>query len=40
MKSQFENEMYIKLFDLPKGIYLLDIRVEDGKKQLIKWVIQ
>ena len=40
IKSQFENEMYIKLFDLPKGIYLLDIRVEDGKKQLMKWVIQ
>jgi hypothetical protein len=40
MKSQFENEMYIKLFDLPKGIYLLDIIGEDGKKQLIKWVIQ
>ena len=40
IKRQFENEMYIKLFDLPKGIYLLDIRVEDGKKQLIKWVIQ
>lgn len=40
IKSQFENEMYIKLFDLPKGIYLLDIRGEDGKRQLIKWVIQ
>ena len=40
LKSQFENEMYIKLFDVPKGIYLLDIRGEDGKKQLIKWVIQ
>jgi hypothetical protein len=32
--------MYIKLFDLPKGIYLLDIRGEDGLKQIIKWVIQ
>ncbi|MFN5089803.1 MAG: reprolysin-like metallopeptidase, partial [Bacteroidota bacterium] len=40
IKSQFENEIYIKLFDLPKGIYLLDIRGEDGKKQLMKWVIQ
>ena len=40
MKSQFENEIYIKLFDLPKGIYLLDIRGEDEKKQLMKWVIQ
>ena len=40
IKRQFENEMYIKLFDLPKGIYLLDIIGEDGKKQLIKWVIQ
>jgi hypothetical protein len=39
-KGQFENEMYIKLFDFPKGIYLLDIRGENGKKQLIKWVIQ
>lgn len=40
IKSQFENEMFIKLLDLPKGIYLLDIRGEDGKRQLIKWVIQ
>jgi hypothetical protein len=40
MKGQFENEMYIKLFDLPKGIYLWDVRGENGKKQLIKWVIQ
>jgi subtilisin-like proprotein convertase family protein len=40
VKSQFENEMYIKLFDLPKGIYLWDLRGENGKKQLIKWVIQ
>jgi len=40
LKSQFENEMYITLFDLPKGIYLWDIRDEKGKKQLIKWVIQ
>ena len=40
IKSQFENEIYIKLFDLPKGIYLLDIRGEDEKKQLMKWVIQ
>jgi len=40
LKSQFENEIYIKLFDLSKGIYLLEIRAENGKKQLIKWVIQ
>jgi subtilisin-like proprotein convertase family protein len=40
VKSQFENEMYIKLFDLPKGIYLWDIRGENGIKQLIKWVVQ
>jgi hypothetical protein len=40
IKGQFENEMYIKLFDLPKGIYLWDVRGENGKKQLIKWVIQ
>jgi hypothetical protein len=40
LKSPFENEMYIKLFDLVNGIYLLDIRGEDGKRQLIKWVIQ
>ena len=40
IKSQFENEIYISLFDLPKGIYLLDIRGEDGLKQIIKWVVQ
>jgi hypothetical protein len=40
LKSQFEKEIYIKLFDLSKGIYLLEIRAENGKKQLIKWVIQ
>jgi subtilisin-like proprotein convertase family protein len=40
IKGQFENEMYIKLFDLPKGIYLWDVRGENGKKQRIKWVIQ
>ena len=38
-KGQFENEMYINLFDLPKGIYLWDLKGENGKKQLIKWVI-
>jgi hypothetical protein len=25
---------------LPKGIYLWDIRGENGIKQLIKWVVQ
>jgi hypothetical protein len=39
IKGQFENEMYINLFDLPKGIYLWDLKGENGKKQLIKWVI-
>lgn len=40
IKSQFENEIYIKPIGLPKGIYLLDLRYEFGKKQFIKWVIQ
>lgn len=40
MKSQFDSEISIKLIDLPKGIYLWDIIGEDGKKQLIKWIIQ
>lgn len=40
MKSQFDNEISIKLIDLTKGIYLWDIRGEDGLKQIIKWVIQ
>ena len=40
MKSQFDSEISIKLIDLSKGIYLLDIRGEDGKKQFIKWIIQ
>lgn len=40
MKSQVDNEISIKLIDLTKGIYLWDIRGEDGLKQIIKWVIQ